>query len=1564
MTRTFLPLAFLLLIGSGIQSQAVAQNTPLMQQQLRSRAEEQRVKWEQSRTRAEALARDNDMPLRSALPGGATIELQGLERGRPLYYITTNRDAAATTATKQLYPGGAAGLSLTGKGVTLGVWDAGAVRASHQEFGGRVEQADGARNLHYHSTHVAGTLVAAGVKSQARGMAYEADLKAFDWDNDLGEMTQQAANGLQVSNHSYGTISGWIFNYRSDGRWAWFGDPAHNSTEDAGFGQYDARAAEWDDLSCAAPYYLIVKSAGNDRGEGPSSQPVQHWEYNGSTWVLSGAYREIDGGSDGFDCVPTYSTAKNILTVGAVEDIPAGYSHSGDVRMTDFSAWGPTDDGRIKPEIVGNGYQLYSTLQSSNSAYATYSGTSMASPNVAGSLGLLLEHQRELHGSVQLRASTLKALVLHTADEAGPAPGPDYMNGFGLLNTARAAKVMSQAAQGNGFASIREELLENGQAIEYQVQSPGRGSLRVTICWTDPAGPIAPDKVDSGVRSLVNDLDLRVINTTTGEHLPWVLDPASPSAPATLGDNTRDSFEQVFIATPENGTYTIRVTHKKTLSAPQWVSIVVSIGNEPGLLSPPNNLSDVTVTPVLQWQTVPTALGYQLQVSKQADFTTVFVDRDQLTEPNYQVEGLERQQDYFWRVRVTDALGRSDWSETRSFHTGGKATLAGHAMYFDGADDRVTLPDGPGFSRIAQDDAVTVEAWVRIDSWGSGLFPIADKYSPGKGWRLYADRSLGMVFDGPVQVAGGPKLVEGQWYHVAFCYTRGGSASIYIDGVKKDTKPVSADIVDPGGSPLFIGHSPAQGETSAYGVIDQLRVWSIARSTDEITSSMYATMTGGESGLVAELKFDQARGLTSDAVPAAAGPAALLLGPVWVVSTMPMTQPPAPELFRPSNTAMQVENRPLLDWLPSTSALEYRVQVSEFQSFSSLAVDQRQVDVSEFQSPVLKPETRYFWRVNASNSFGTSDWSEAWSFTTAIEAPDAPVLIRPDNGASDQDVQVDLFWQIPLRGKTFQVQVTSDSLFEQGFVFDEEGILTPSSTITNLGNNTLYFWRVRARNAGGYSDWSAVWTFMTKPLPPEAPFLLTPVTDAVGVPVNPQFTWEAVESAKTYSMQLSEDSGFSTLLLDAKNIPFTRYGYSGLSEGSSYYWRAAAQNSAGSSAWSESRRFTVTRGKPGVPLQRSPADGAVEVPVLTVFTWDAADKADSYRLQISRFADFAAIDIDRAGLTGVIHTLTSSLPPQAMRYWRIAAENEAGQGPWSPAWSFTTGDQPLEAPLLLLPEDRAQMQPVALDLQWEGMPAAESYTIELATDAGFSQGLLQQSGVLSTSLFVDGLENEQTYFWHVRAVDGQRTSPWSATWQFTTIMPLPGMVTLLDPVDGGAIAINEVTFRWSRTGPSVNRYWLEYSFESGILPAARIDSTLADTSAIVTLNAPMPLCRWRVRAGNPAGWGPFTGWNSFQAVVVDVHDSPAAPVSHALLQNYPNPFNPTSVVEFVLAQPARVRLELVDIYGRVLRTIEDGNRSAGRHRTVLDAGDLPSGSYLLVLHADDAVLTRVATLLR
>lgn len=565
--RKSLPALFISLITIVLaMAPAAAEDLPVTKQLIREKIRE----GMSVRTKELERAREMGLPIRGEMPGGGLFELKTLSTRVPTYFITFNEAAARSTRTDsvQAVYGGAPGF-------TLGVWDGGAVRVTHQEMTGRATWNDSySYSTHPHSTHVGATMIAAGVDPQAKGMSYQANLISYEWSFDDLEAELEARDGLLLSNHSYGHARGWVVT--SSGTIYWYGDVSISETEDYLFGFYSDVSRDWDEVTNRNPYYLPVTSAGNDRNDAvtPGSRHY-YWSPMSAAWVSSTDVRDNDGGELGYDCIPDgMCIAKNTLTIGAVEDIEE-YQGPEDVVMTVFSSWGPTDDGRIKPDICGNGYRLYSAIDDSDDSYGIYSGTSMASPNVCGSLGLIQARYGEIHGDSML-ASTVKALAIHTAREAGPHPGPDYGFGWGLLDTWAAFEHIESDPDGR-MGRIAEMTLHDGMPIElYYEPEEGAERMTVTIAWNDPVSEIPPPALNDRTPLLVNDLDIR-IEGAGAEHSPWILDPDDPSAAAGRGDNIRDNVEQIVIDDPAPGTYIVRISHKGNLTGgSQRVSLIVS----------------------------------------------------------------------------------------------------------------------------------------------------------------------------------------------------------------------------------------------------------------------------------------------------------------------------------------------------------------------------------------------------------------------------------------------------------------------------------------------------------------------------------------------------------------------------------------------------------------------------------------------------------------------------------------------------------------------------------------------------------------------------------------------------------------------------------------------------------------------------------------------------------------------------------------------------------------------------------------------------------------------------
>ncbi|MBX9735096.1 MAG: S8 family serine peptidase, partial [Chitinophagaceae bacterium] len=542
--------------------------------------------------RALSLAKEKKWDIEMKLPNGGSAKLMGVDEfGFPKYIKADNNTiAAATTRASALWNGGASGLNLSGSSASmqnkLGIWEFdGAPLSTHVEFGSRINQKDnfsGGSGFN-HATHVTGTMIASGVNPIAKGMAFGIpNIIAYEYQNDLSEMTTEAASGLLLSNHSYGLVAGWDFN-TAQNRWQFYGRPGEN--EDYRYGYYSRDAQRIDSIAYNAPNYLIVSSAGNDRNNNGPAVGENYWRYDASfNFVNAGNRPSGISSNDSYDIISGYGVAKNNLTVGAVNGIPGGWNKTGDVVMSSFSAWGPTDDGRIKPDLVADGVSVTSTSSNSTTSYATLSGTSMSAPNATGSLVLLQEYYNRLKTGAFMRSSTLKGLAIHTTDEAGSTPGPDYQFGWGLLNVQRAASVLTNAVSSNNANTssdlLFEDNLANGASFTRTVVATGRVPLSATICWTDQVASVnttAATNLNDRTKKLVNDLDVRITQGSR-TYFPWILDVSNPAIAAQRGDNITDNVEKVQLdSTIPGQTYTITVSHKGTLArGSQAYALIIS----------------------------------------------------------------------------------------------------------------------------------------------------------------------------------------------------------------------------------------------------------------------------------------------------------------------------------------------------------------------------------------------------------------------------------------------------------------------------------------------------------------------------------------------------------------------------------------------------------------------------------------------------------------------------------------------------------------------------------------------------------------------------------------------------------------------------------------------------------------------------------------------------------------------------------------------------------------------------------------------------------------------------
>jgi serine protease AprX len=528
--------------------------------------------------RVEAYLKKHPTLKRTFVKNGSVYFLKDIDaEGNPIYINTKNKDSGILIKADQLYTGGTLGVNITGQNMVAGVWDGGQVRATHELLSGKVAMQAGqtldgsASNFkgNNHQTHVTGTIVGKDIANQpsARGIAFGATALNYDFDNDFPEMTTFASGGYLISNHSYGGAN-------------------DNTTPLWKFGAYDREAQKWDSLTRVYSYYLPFVAAGNEQ------QPAD----NGNNSKAS------------YDLMTGSAAAKNNMTVGAV---------NGDKTMSDYSNWGPTDDGRVKPEIVTKGTGINSsyfadknTNVPSDNAYSgtvNSQGTSYAAPAAAAAGLLLQQYYKSLHGNY-MKAATLKALMLGTAEDLGQ-PGPDHKFGWGLLDVEKAAKaIKTKSTEGNPTAqstsvapnltkgSYMEEITfnlppyiqtdPNRIEINRYVVAKGSEPLIISIAWTDAEGveQTSTNGIDPTTSRLVHEYDMLVrIQSPFTDYRPWKPSiMANRTADATLQTNWFDgngnNYKQIKITNPVAGA-TYRIVLRKSATSPNTlmpVSLIVT----------------------------------------------------------------------------------------------------------------------------------------------------------------------------------------------------------------------------------------------------------------------------------------------------------------------------------------------------------------------------------------------------------------------------------------------------------------------------------------------------------------------------------------------------------------------------------------------------------------------------------------------------------------------------------------------------------------------------------------------------------------------------------------------------------------------------------------------------------------------------------------------------------------------------------------------------------------------------------------------------------------------------
>lgn len=564
--------------------------------------------------------------------------------------------------------------------------------------------------------------------------------------------------------------------------------------------------------------------------------------------------------------------------------------------------------------------------------------------------------------------------------------------------------------------------------------------------------------------------------------------------------------------------------------------------------------------------------------------------------------------------------------------------------------------------------------------------------------------------------------------------------------------------------------------------------------------------------------------------------------------------------------------------------------------------------------------------------------------------PPAPTLVSPPDGALNVSLTPVLTWNTAPTATTYHLQVAGDSLFTQ-IVVDDSTLTGTSQQVGPLSAATLYYWHVRAKNVGGVSSYSSTFRFTTLDVPP-VPSPISPPDGAVNVSQQPVLTWSSIATASTYHLQVARDSLYTQMVFDDSTLTGTSRQVGPLSASTLYYWHVRAKNMAGVSPFSPNFRFTTTAAPPA-PALISPPDSATVVPLPTRFVWSRVPAATWYHLQVGTTPTFTTMVFEDSMITDSTRTV-ASLAWSATLYWRVRARNTSGASEFTPPWRFTVMMPVPSAPALVYPNNGQANVPPVTEFRWRHVVLGAGYHLQIAHDDLFTT-MFYEDTTLTDSLTSVRLAPSLSYYWRVRARNIEHTwGVFSFSRVFSTLNGPPAVPVPLYPLNGDTGVVRNVTFRWVGS-PGTITYRVQVAFDIGFIQIFADDSTITGTQYFAGILPAGISAHWRVRAKGqfvqPSAWSPVQSFRTEVTTAVENGEDGRVPSGFVLHQNYPNPFNPSTNIRYEVYPSSFTSIKVFDMLGREVATLVNGEVNPGVYETTFDAGNLPSGVYLMRMNA-------------
>ena len=1000
-----------------------------------------------------------------------------------------------------------------------------------------------------------------------------------------------------------------------------------------------------------------------------------------------------------------------------------------------------------------------------------------------------------------------------------------------------------------------------------------------------------------------------------------------------INATTTDTSYSVGSALEYGTTYSWRVRGTNTTGDGDWSSewdftTKIERPSQVSLSSPSDDASGVVLQPTLSWSSSARSTEYDVQVS--TDGFSSYVINATTTDTSYSVgSALEYGTTYSWRVRGTNTTGDGDWSSEWDFTT--KIERPSQVSLSSPSDDASGVVLQPTLSWSSSARSTEYDVQVSTDGFSSYVINATTtdtSYSVGSALEYGTTYSW--------RVRGTNTTGDGDW-------------SSEWDFTTKIERPSQVSLSSPSDDASGVVLQPTLSWSSSARSTE----YDVQVSTDGFSSYVInATTTDTSYSVGSALEYGttyswRVRGTntTGDGDWSSE----------WDFTTK-IERPSQVSLSSPSDDASGVVLQPTLSWSSSARSTEYDVQVSLDSSFndtSKFALVRENISANTYsiKNP-LEYGNNYFWRVRGTNTTGDGDWSSVWDFWTDFR----PNLELPLNGSTKISTPVKLKWGMQVKSNYFDIQVAQDKSFDDLTInlidYDSTQII-----ISDLNDNELYYWRVRAKVSKTITYWSDIYSFSTTQLKPDTVIVESPIDSTNDASIPVAFSWRQAYLANSYQLQISESNGFS--FFSDTSVTDTTILLSNFNSGTDYYWRIRSVNDSGFSSWSVINNLNIGVGGFEGPLLIFPDNNAVDLGEQLKLTWETMKGADNYQLQIAYSNDFVDIFIDTTEVMDE-ELLVQGLENGMNYFWRVRATDSESASAWSEVYSFSTAILPPNKISIIQPASSSEDIDLPVTFIWKQSVTADYYELKFGDTEELSNSITL-SDITDTTVTLENLNYDSRYFWKVRGINSLDNGPWSEVYSFSTGLPIPDFPVLVHPQNNDDLR-PPIRFGWNST-EFTDSYHLQVS-QDELFKNIVFDSTLSKQTLEIAALDEIKKYYWRLKSINRLFTSEWSEVRNFNLISLTNTEDELVIEEFALHQNFPNPFNPSTVITFDVKNVQDVKVQVFDLSGRLVKTLVNNKTSPGRHQVVFDASSLSSGVYLLRMQAGYFIDTKKITLIK